>query len=79
MIKNGTPLPDIIMGIYNCIIDRAAELAPLGESIVLTGGVPAKHPKVTELFQKRYNDVTSPEDAQFMAAYGCVLLSERRL
>lgn len=74
LIKKGTPLPDIVLGIYNSIVGRAIELAPLASPLVLTGGIPAAHPMVVELFRRIHPDVEVPADAQFMAAHGAALL-----
>lgn len=75
MIKKGVLLPNIVMGIYNSVIDRAMELSPVGESLILTGGVPAAHPMIVKLFKNIHPDTICPEHAQFMAAYGAVLLN----
>ena len=78
MIKNGTTLPNIIIGIYNSIILRSVELALVEDHLVITGGLPAKHPMIVSLFKKKYPDSGSPEHSQFMAAWGCVLLNSEK-
>ena len=75
MIKNGATLPNIIIGIYNSIISRSLELSLVEDHLVITGGLPAKHPMIVNLFNKKYPDSDSPEHSQFLAAYGCVLLN----
>ncbi|MEI8005652.1 MAG: acyl-CoA dehydratase activase [Bacteroidota bacterium] len=75
MIKNGATLPDIIIGIYNSIILRSMEMALVEDHLVITGGLPAKHPMIVSLFKKKYPDSDSPEHSQFLAAFGCVLLN----
>jgi len=75
MIKNGATLPDIIIGIYNSIILRSIEMSLVEDHLVITGGLPAKHPMIVSLFKKKYPDSDSPEHSQFLAAYGCVLLN----
>lgn len=74
MIKNGATLPNIVIGIYKSIIIRTGELSLVEEPLVITGGLPAMHPTIVELFKERYPDSHSPEHSQFLAAYGCVLL-----
>jgi len=75
MIKNGTALPNIILGIYNSIIARSIEMALVEDPLVITGGLPSLHPTIVSLFKKRYPDSDSPEHSQFLAAFGCVLLN----
>jgi predicted CoA-substrate-specific enzyme activase len=77
MIKNGATLPNIIVGIYNSIILRSIEMALVEDHLVITGGLPAMHPMIVSLFKKKYPDSGSPENAQFLAAYGCVLLNNK--
>lgn len=78
MIKNGATLPNIIIGIYNSIILRSIELALVEDHLVITGGLPAMHPTIVSLFNKKYPDSDSPEHSQFLAAYGCVLLNNSK-
>ncbi|MFH0865699.1 MAG: BadF/BadG/BcrA/BcrD ATPase family protein [Bacteroidota bacterium] len=75
MIKKGYAVPNIILGIYNSVIDRCIELSPLGDFLVLTGGIPDNHPMIVELFKKKFINCESPEKSQFLAAWGCVLLN----
>jgi predicted CoA-substrate-specific enzyme activase len=77
MIKNGTNLPDIIIGIYNSIILRSVEMSLVEDHLVITGGLPAMHPTIVSLFKEKYPDSDSPEHSQFLAAYGCVLLNSK--
>lgn len=76
MIKNGSTLPDIVIGIYNSIISRSFELSLVEDHLVITGGLPAKHPVIVDLFADKYPDSSTPEHSQFLAAYGCVLLND---
>jgi len=77
LIKQGISLPNIILGVYNSIIKRCEEMAPLQNALVLTGGIPDNHPKVVQLFKEIYPGTTSPNLSQFLAAYGCVLLNKK--
>jgi predicted CoA-substrate-specific enzyme activase len=79
MIKNGTTLPNIIIGIYNSIILRSVEMALVEDHLVITGGLPAMHPTIVSLFKEKYPDSDSPEHSQFLAAYGCVLLNNKSM
>jgi predicted CoA-substrate-specific enzyme activase len=78
MIKNGATLPNIIIGIYNSIILRSIEMSLVEDHLVITGGLPVMHPVIVSLFKERYPDSDSPENAQFLAAYGCVLLNNKK-
>lgn len=78
MIKNGATLPNIIIGIYNSIILRSIEMSLVEDHLVITGGLPSMHPTIVSLFKERYPDSDSPENAQFLAAYGCVLLNSEK-
>ena len=78
MIKNGVTLPNIIIGIYNSIIARSVEMALVEDHVVITGGLPAMHPTIVSLFKQKYPDSDSPENAQYLAAYGCVLLNNAK-
>ena len=75
MIKQGISLPNIAIGVYNSILSRCMELAAFDDFLILTGGIPSKHPVMLELFRDKFSDVTSPKLAQYMAAYGSVLLN----
>lgn len=75
MIKNGATLPNIILGIYNSIIDRCMEMTLFDELLIITGGIPVNHPMILTLFQQRYPNCESPENSQLMAAWGSVLLN----
>ena len=77
MIKNGAALPNIIIGIYNSIIIRATELSAIEDFLVITGGLPAKHPVIVKLFRKAIAGSDCPENSQFLDAYGCVLLNSQ--
>lgn len=73
MIKEGVELPNIVLAIYNSVVDRCMEMADREKDVVLTGGIPYKHPTITELMRRKIPGTKSPELCQFMAAYGAVL------
>ena len=75
MIKNGSNMPSIVLGIYNSIIERSFELALVEDFLVVTGGIPDNHPMILKLFQSKFENTVSPPKSQFLAAYGCVLLN----
>ena len=75
MIKNGSSLPNIVIGIYNSIVSRCVEMSPIEDFLVITGGVPPRHPVIVKQFKNVFPNSESPENSQFLAAYGCVLLN----
>ncbi|MBI5219465.1 MAG: hypothetical protein HY958_11095 [Bacteroidia bacterium] len=75
MIKKGITLPNIILGIYNSIVDRCMEISHIDDFLVITGGIPVNHPKILSLFKNRFPNCESPDHAQIMAAWGSVLLN----
>ena len=77
MIKKGFVLPNIILGIYNSVVERCVEMSPLEDYLIITGGVPDNHPEIIRLFKDRFTNSDSPEKSQFLAAYGCVLLNNQ--
>jgi (R)-2-hydroxyacyl-CoA dehydratese activating ATPase len=77
LIKNGNPMPDIIRGVYSSIVKRCEEMAQPINTLVFTGGVPDRHPMIVEMFAERWPEIRKPELPQFMAAFGCVLLSDK--
>ncbi len=77
MIKKGYVLPNIILGIYNSVVERCIEMSPLEDYLIITGGVPDNHPEIIKLFKNRFFNSDSPKKSQFMAAYGCVLLNNK--
>jgi predicted CoA-substrate-specific enzyme activase len=77
-IKQGTSLPDLILGIYHSIIDRCIELSPLEDYLIITGGIPDNHPMIIDIFKEKFAIADSPAKSQFLAAYGCVLLNANK-
>ncbi|MBI4648521.1 MAG: hypothetical protein HY738_18550 [Bacteroidia bacterium] len=75
MIKKGIGLSNIILGLYNSIVERCIELSPIEDALILTGGIPDMHPIIINLFRKKFANCESPEKSQFFAAYGCVLIN----
>ena len=70
-------MPDVILGIYNSVVERCLEMAPLDDYLIVTGGVPDNHPEIINLFKNRFKNSESPERSQLLAAYGCVLLNKK--
>lgn len=74
-IKQGSSVQNLILGIYNSVIERCAELSLVEDKLIITGGVPSSHPKIVKLFRNKFPSTESPENSQFLAALGCILLN----
>lgn len=74
-IKLGTSIQNMTLGVYNSVIERSTELALIEDKLIITGGIPANHPKIVKLFQEKFPNAESPDNSQFLAASGCVLLN----
>ena len=77
MIKKGSTMPNIVLGIYNSVVERSVELSPVENFLVLTGGIPDNHSMMIKLFKKKFPNCESPKKSQFLAAWGCVLLNSK--
>lgn len=77
-IKQGTSLPNLVLGIYHSVIDRCFELSLVEDYLIITGGIPDNHPLIVKLFKEKFKNTESPEKSQFMSAYGCILLNEKK-
>jgi len=78
LIKKGATVSNIAVGIYNSIIERCMEMVAVDETIIITGGVPEKHPAIVKLFKSKFRQVDSPPNSQFYAAWGSVLLHAKK-
>ncbi len=78
-IKQGTSLPNLVLGIYHSIIDRCVEFSTIDGLLVITGGIPDNHPIIIKLFKDKFPNIQSPDKSQFLAAYGCILLHDRKV
>jgi (R)-2-hydroxyacyl-CoA dehydratese activating ATPase len=78
-IKGGTSLPNLVLGIYHSVIDRCFELSLMDDYLIITGGIPDNHPLIVKLFKEKFSNTESPENSQFLAAFGSVLLNKQNL
>lgn len=74
-IKQGNSIQNLILGIYNSVIERCTELSLIEDKLIITGGIPDSHPKIVKLFRDKFPSTESPDKSQFLAAFGCVLLN----
>jgi activator of 2-hydroxyglutaryl-CoA dehydratase len=71
LIRQGTEVRDIVRGVFLSVAKRIAEMAPLSENIVATGGVVAHNPIVIELLAELSGArVVAPPYPQFAGAMG---------
>lgn len=74
LIREGERPENLCRGIFNAVVARVAEMAPLGPRVVLTGGVAAAFPVVAQILgRKAGSEVEVPPRAQFVGALGAAL------
>jgi predicted CoA-substrate-specific enzyme activase len=75
-IRAGTPAEDLIRGIFESVIDRIMEMAPLEGTLLLCGGVVEYFPIIADLMQDRISgEVLIPPHPQLTGAYGAALFA----
>jgi len=52
-LRAGAPAAQIIRGAFASVVERVLEMAPLGNGVVLSGGVVAHNPTIAELLSAR--------------------------
>ncbi|GAB6063501.1 acyl-CoA dehydratase activase [Deferrisoma palaeochoriense] len=80
LIREGEEPENLCRGIFNSVIARVVEMGPLGEFIVMSGGVVAAFPIVAKLMAERTGArVEVPPDPQFLGAFGAALVAREEL
>lgn len=75
-IRLGEKVEDIVRGIFRSILKRIVEMDPLIGKVVMTGGVVAHNPFLSEMFSEHLcTQVLSPPQPQLTGAFGAALLS----
>lgn len=73
-IREGVQVEDLVKGIFDSVIKRAFEMAPLEGNIVLTGGVVAHNPFLVKMFEKKLGrEIFVPPLPQLTGALGAAL------
>ena len=73
-LRAGVPVASIVRGAFESVVQRVAEMDPMNGEVVLTGGVAAYNPTVTELLAARLGrDVLVPPQPQLTGALGAAL------
>jgi len=75
-IRAGTPAAGLIRGVFESVIDRIMEMAPLQGTLLLCGGVVQYFPIIAELMRSRVRaEVIVPPHPQLTGAYGAALFA----
>jgi len=76
LIRDGEGPENLCRGIFNSVVARVAEMGPLGDFIVMSGGVVGAFPVVAELLARRTGGtVEVPPHPQFLGAFGAALVA----
>ena len=76
LIREGEPAENLCRGIFNSVVARVVEMGPLGEFVVISGGVVAAFPIVAQILAKRTGaTVEVPPHPQFLGALGAALIA----
>lgn len=74
LIREGEGPENLCRGIFNSVVARVVEMGPLGNFIVLTGGVAAAFPVVAQLMAAKTGArVEVPPYSQYVGALGAAL------
>lgn len=77
LIREGEGPENLCRGIFNAVVARVAEMGPLGNFIVVSGGVVAAFPVVAQLLAARTGArVEIPPHPQFLGAFGAALIAK---
>jgi len=75
-IRAGRPVEDLVRGVFESIVDRVMEMAPLEGTLLLCGGVIAYFPIIADLMRARISgEVLIPPAPQLTGAYGAALFA----
>jgi predicted CoA-substrate-specific enzyme activase len=79
-LRAGVPVPQIVRGAFNSVINRVVEMDPLDGEVVMTGGVVAHNPTIAAILSARLGrEVIVPPFPQFTGALGAALEARRDL
>lgn len=75
-IRAGASAEELVRGVFDSVIDRVMEMAPLENRVLLCGGVVEYYPFIADLFKARISgEVIVPPHPQLTGAYGAALLA----
>jgi len=73
-IREGVEIEDLVRGVFDSIIKRAAEMDVLDGDIVMSGGVVAHNPYLVKMFEERIEKtIFVPPLPQLTGAFGAAL------
>ncbi len=76
LIREGEEPENLCRGIFNSVVARVVEMGPLGEFVVMSGGVVAAFPIVARILAERSGAaVEVAPDPQFLGAFGAALIA----
>ena len=75
-IRRGTPVADIIKGLFRSVVKRVLEMDTFTENVALTGGVVEYNAILSEIFEEEIGrKVFVPPHPQLTGAFGAALFS----
>jgi activator of 2-hydroxyglutaryl-CoA dehydratase len=75
-IREGVEIEDLVKGVFDSIIKRAAEMDVLDGNIVMSGGVVAHNPYLVKMFEEKIgNKIFVPPYPQLTGAFGAALFA----
>jgi predicted CoA-substrate-specific enzyme activase len=78
-ITRGTPLTEILKAAFRSVVQRIVEMDPLTGQVVMTGGVVAHNPIITELVSEVLGRrVLVPDHPQYTGALGAALIGREQ-
>ncbi len=76
LIREGEDPENLCRGIFNSVVARVVEMGPLGDFVVMSGGVVAAFPIVARILAERTGaTVEVAPDPQFLGAFGAALIA----
>ncbi len=78
LIREGEGPENLCRGIFNSVVARVTEMGPLGDFVVLSGGVAGAFPVVAQLLAARTGGaVEIAPQPQFLGAFGAALIARQ--
>jgi predicted CoA-substrate-specific enzyme activase len=78
-IREGIEIEDLVKGVFDSIIKRAAEMDVLDGNIVMSGGVVAHNPYLVKMFEERIEKtIFVPPLPQLTGAFGAALYASEK-
>ena len=76
-IRMGIPVPDLVRGIFESVVDRVMEMLPTSDTVLLSGGVVEYNPIIIDIFKERVKaEIIVPPHPQLTGAFGAALLAK---